>query len=87
MNVIAIGAKVTVVTSKSEHTGWMIGGDGYMCTNEATVHVGLGKGVSSVERIKIDWPSGQEQTFKDLVPDRRYLVVESDDQVFVRQVQ
>ena len=81
----AIGAKVTVVAGEHQHTAWMIGGDGYMCSNEAIVHVGLGPECESVERIKIDWPSGQRDQFTSLSPDQRYLVVEGATQVFTRQ--
>ena len=80
----AIGAKVIVTNGKQKQTAWMIGGDGYMCTNEACVHIGLGSDSESIERIDIEWPSGQRQQFANLSPDARYLVVEGSTQVFTR---
>ena len=80
----AIGAKVIVTNGKQKQTAWMIGGDGYMCTNEACVHIGLGSDSESIERIDIEWPSGQRQQFANLSPDARYLVVEGSTQVFAR---
>ena len=80
----AIGAKVKVIADGTETTGWMIGGDGYMCTNESVVHLGLGQDCHAIERVEIGWPSGKQQSFSNLNTDQRYLVVEGATEIFQR---
>ncbi|WP_419194345.1 FG-GAP-like repeat-containing protein [Novipirellula herctigrandis] len=71
----AIGAEVVVQAGDVSLTGWQIGGDGYMCTNEPIVHFGLGT-VSAIDDVTIHWPSGQETSFGSIEMNRRYRVIE-----------
>ncbi len=77
----AIGAKIRVKLGDRELWEWVIGGDGYLCRNEAVVSFGLGD-VARVDEITIDWPSGVKQTIADVPVDRRILVVEDDSLPF-----
>ncbi len=79
----AIGAEVRVTAGEDQWTAWQTGGDGYMCTNEQIVHVGVGQ-IQTIDRVEVRWPGGQTQTFSDLAINRRVLIVESDPELFPR---
>ncbi len=79
----AIGTMIRVFAKELDFTGWQLGGDGYMCTNEPIVAFGLGE-IESVERIEVTWPSGTLQTYTDLSVDRRYKLIENDPKPYVR---
>ncbi len=79
----AIAAEVLVKAGGESWTAWQTGGDGLMCSNEAVVHVGLG-GVTSIDSVTVTWPSGTTQTFQDVQPNTRYLVVESEAELVAR---
>lgn len=79
----AIGAEVTVKAGQQEWTRWQLGGDGYMCSNEPILHVGVGP-ATTADHIEVRWPSGQTQTFDGLETNRRYLIVEGQDEAFAR---
>lgn len=80
----AIGASVRVVAGDQQWTHWQTGGDGYMCTNEAIVHVGVGT-AAKLDRIEVTWPSGQTQSFDGLPSNHRFLIVEGDDRAWSRE--
>ena len=50
----AIGAQVTVHAGDKVWANWIVGGDGYLCRNEATVSFGLGD-VTSIDRVVVRW--------------------------------
>ncbi len=79
----AIGAEVQVVAGEERWTGWQIGGDGLMCSNEPVVHFGIGN-VTKPVRVVIQWPSGLRTELSGLSVNRRYLVVEGEDTAFAR---
>jgi len=79
----AIGAEVQVKAGAEQWTGWQMGGDGYMCTNEPVIHFGLGD-CSVVDRVEVRWPSGQTQVFNNLEIDGRFLVIEGEGELLRR---
>lgn len=79
----AIGAVVTVDAGGEAWTLWQTGGDGYMCSNENLLHVGLGEG-ASIDKVTIAWPSGTRQEFGSLKPNRRYLMIEGQAEPWAR---
>jgi hypothetical protein len=79
----AVGAKVVVTCGDQSWTGWSIGGDGLLCSNEQVVDVGIG-GASVIDRVEVTWPAGQTQQFGELPADARYLIIEGDPEVFSR---
>ncbi|WP_197167618.1 FG-GAP-like repeat-containing protein [Neorhodopirellula pilleata] len=72
----AIGTTVSARVGKRTFKAWNTAGDGYMCSNEPLVHLGLGK-TSQIDELVIAWPSGLTQTFRNVATNRRYLLVES----------
>ncbi len=79
----AIGAHVTVRQADDVWHDWVIGGDGYLCTNESTVDFGVGDH-SQIAELTIEWPSGTRQIFADVETNHSYLVVENDDRLVRR---
>ena len=79
----AIGAEIQVVAGEESWTGWQIGGDGLMCSNEPVVHFGMGDVTKPVSLV-IQWPSGLRTEISDLPVNRRYLVVEGEDNACAR---
>jgi tetratricopeptide (TPR) repeat protein len=79
----AVGASIVVFADDQSWTAWRTSGDGYMCTNEPIIHVGVGE-VSSIERIEIHWPAGSLQTIRDLKTNKRYLAIEGESSVLAR---
>lgn len=76
----AVGAKVTAIAGDQTYHAWITGGDGYHCTNESTIDIGLGQ-QSTLERLLVRWPSGLTQEF-DLSVNDHWLLVEGKDQPY-----
>ena len=74
-----IGARVSLTVSPdSEAMIQEVGvGSHFLGQSERVVHFGLGSDVDSIFEVKVYWPtSGQTQTFSDVAPDQRLVVVE-----------
>jgi len=71
----AIGAIVTVNTGSQSWTAHRSAGDGYMVSNEAVLHFGIGEAVSPC-KIEVRWPSGKKQSFDEVTANHRYLLIE-----------
>ena len=80
----AIGATVTVSCGDQSWVGWVTGGDGFLCSNEQVIDIGIGT-QEWVDRIDVHWPSGKSQRFTELAANHRYLLVEGDDDAFGRE--
>jgi hypothetical protein len=78
----AIGARVVVTSGDGQQTQWVTAGDGYYCSDEAIVDFGLGTG-AQVASVDVHWPSGRQQTFRQLDA-RRYLIVEGESEPYAR---
>jgi hypothetical protein len=72
----AVGALIRIECGDESWVTSMSDGEGYFGSNEHLIHLGLGK-QARINRISIDWPSGQHEEFESLESDKRYLVVES----------
>lgn len=77
----AVGASVRIESGNRRTTEWLVGGDGYLCRNEAIVSFGLAD-ASRVDRLEIEWPSGETQSFTDIAADQRIVVVEHESLPF-----
>jgi len=80
----AIGATVTVSCGDQSWVSWVTGGDGFLCSNEQVIDIGIGA-YESIDRIDVHWPSGKSQRFSELAANHRYLLVEGDDDAFGRE--
>ena len=74
-----IGARVEVEFGGKRLMHSLQAGDGYMATNQRIVCFGIGDAID-VEKVSVQWPSGTEQSFRSMSADRRWIVVEGDDQ-------
>jgi hypothetical protein len=77
----AIGAKVRILTTIQGESFWQLrevsGGGGYCSQNDLRVHFGLGD-ATTVESVRIEWPSGITQFLRDVAADQRLTVTEED---------
>ena len=80
----AIGATLTVKQGDQIWTAWQTGGDGFLCTNQNQIHLGVGE-LEKVESVTVTWPSGVQQTFSSIATDASYLVIEGQDDLLVRE--
>ena len=79
----AIGAKAVLKLDSETRTAWVTAGDGYLCSDQATLEFGLGK-APILSELQIQWPSGTRQTFKIPQVNQRYLAVEGHAQLHRR---
>ncbi len=79
----AIGAVVTVQAGGETWAAWQTGGDGFLCTNQNQLHLGVGDR-STLDSVAIQWPSGITQTFKGVATDACYVAIEGQDLLFPR---
>jgi hypothetical protein len=81
----AIGAEVRISVSDSLRYQWVIGGDGFACTNERFVSFGLGS-ADTVDSVEIRWPSGRSTLLPKLAGGTRYLIVEREKNEIVHSI-
>ncbi|WP_442889132.1 VCBS repeat-containing protein [Congregicoccus parvus] len=74
-NRFGVGATVRVDSDAGLQTRHLVLARGSLSTSEPTLHFGLGN-ASVVPRLTVRWPSGAEQTFRDLPAGHRYTIVE-----------
>jgi hypothetical protein len=76
----AIGTRASATAGKRKVFKWVNGGNGFGCNNSRIVHLGLGR-ETKVDRLQIDWPSGQRQSFQDIPAGQRIEIVEGNANV------
>ena len=80
-NSMAIGARATVTTRLAgqvrQQVRWLSTATGYASQNEPVLHFGLG-GVTSVEKLSIDWPSGRHDTFEKITANQHLHISEEE---------
>ncbi|MCA8943097.1 MAG: VCBS repeat-containing protein [Planctomycetes bacterium] len=74
-NAFGVGCRIEIEAAGVRQVRMVIPTRGYMSSGECVEHFGLGD-TSRVERIRIDWPSGRTQEFRDLESDRHYTFYE-----------
>jgi len=77
----AIGAEIIVTQDDQTWHAWATGGDGYQCSNQSTIDIGLGSH-PQVQTLQIRWPSGKQQTFQNVATNQTYTIIETSDQLF-----
>lgn len=78
----AVAAELTVVCGRDRWTSWVTGGDGFLCSNEPFLDVGIGPH-DRIDEVWVKWPSGAEQRFSDIEPNQRYLLTENEERAFI----
>jgi enediyne biosynthesis protein E4 len=74
-NKAAIGARVKITAGDLALIDEARGGASYLSQNDLRLHFGLGAH-SSLDTIEISWPSGMQETLKNLPADFIYTIVE-----------
>jgi len=74
-NRAAVGARLTIYTSQMTQIDEVRGGGSYNSTNDTRLHFGLGRD-ALMNKVKVQWPSGLEQEFRNVAGDAIYEIVE-----------
>ena len=77
----AIGARVIVVDAQDSSQKLfktLRAGEGYLSQSTKWLHFGLGTDAESVH-LKVNWPDGTENVFRDLPVDTRYTIEQHGD--------
>jgi hypothetical protein len=78
----AIGARVIVRAGQQTLIDGLRAGEGYLAQSSAWLHFGLGTLSPADEdlAVTVRWPSGDQQEFTGLRPDRRYRLIQGEAQ-------
>ncbi|WP_436714776.1 FG-GAP-like repeat-containing protein [Roseiconus lacunae] len=79
----AIGTRIELTAGRKRHVAWAQTGDGYLGKNEAVIHIGIHQ-ADVIDKLVVDWPSGQRQVFTNIAPSRRMLVIENQSELWPR---
>ena len=79
----AIGTIVRITCGGRIAVRQLTAGDGYQCSNERRLVIGLGS-AAVVDELEVDWPSGRSQKYNDLQPDQELIIVEGHADTVVR---
>jgi hypothetical protein len=77
-NRFGAGAVVRVETAAGGQVRPLVLARGYLSSSEPVVHFGLGQD-ERIQRLTVEWPSGQKQVFTDLAVDRRFTITEPSE--------
>ncbi|HIE03222.1 MAG TPA: CRTAC1 family protein [Candidatus Latescibacteria bacterium] len=72
-----IGARIWVTAGGLTQMREVYMGSSFLCGNDIRVHFGLGK-AEKAELVRIRWPSGLVEEFRDLRADRLYILKEGE---------
>ena len=72
-----IGAQVTIEAGGRRNVRWLTSGTSYLASGDPRLWFGLGS-AETLDRVEIRWPSGLEQSFVNLTPNRLYLLREGE---------
>ena len=77
----AIGATVRVTAKGKTWSRQLVGGDGFVASNERVLTFGLGE-AESIDSISVAWPAGTDEVFQEAVPtDSELLLVEGSRRI------
>jgi len=71
----AIGAKATLKSGGRQQTGVVLSQSGYYSHSDSRLHFGLGID-TTIDSVTVTWPSGAEERFEGLKPDRTVTLKE-----------
>ncbi len=74
-NHYGLGARVEATTASGTQVRQLVSARGYLSTSEPIVHFGFGDD-DTIKRLRILWPSGQEQVLANLPTNHRYTITE-----------
>ncbi len=74
-NRLALNARIRITAGGMTQTDEIHSGGSYLSQSDLRVHFGLGS-ANKIDRVEIDWPSGQVETLTGLETDKFYSVTE-----------
>ena len=74
----AVGAKITIETGAGSRSKFVKIGSGFLSQSSRRVWFGLGN-QDGIRQVRIEWPSGDVQTVRDLPANHRIVIVEGRD--------
>ena len=77
----AVGAVVEVRCGERSWSQGRCSGDGYLCSGETTLRFGIGKDTRKCD-VKVTWSDQTTQLYRDLGPNRSWLIIQGDDDAF-----
>ncbi|MDG2220221.1 MAG: FG-GAP-like repeat-containing protein [Rubripirellula sp.] len=77
----AIGTKLSCRVDGRDVTMQLSAGDGYMCSNQRRLHLGVGV-ANELEDVVVTWPSGTRESFGTLPVSFGYRIVEGSGEAF-----
>ncbi|MEE8142707.1 MAG: tetratricopeptide repeat protein, partial [Planctomycetota bacterium] len=75
----AIGARLELHTSGGRRIQTLRAGEGFVAQSSSWVHFGLGDS-RRINRLVVRWPGGKAETYRNLLPNRRYRVTQGSGQ-------
>lgn len=76
-NRFGAGATVRIETVSGSQVRQMVIARGYLSSSEPMLHFGFGDD-TQITKLMVSWPSGAEQTFRDLAVDRKFSITEPE---------
>jgi hypothetical protein len=70
-NTAALGARAVVTSCGQTRMAEVGAGSSYLSQHDSTLHFGLGE-CATVEQVRITWPDGSSETYRDLAVDRQH---------------
>ncbi len=80
----AMGARIRVVTGGVSQIREIEGGGSYLSQSDLRANFGLGK-TARAETVEVKWPSGLQQTFRNVGADKFYVIEEGTDRLNLQQ--
>lgn len=74
----AVGAKITIETGAGSRSKFVKIGSGFLSQSSRRVWFGL-RNQEGIRQVRIEWPSGEVQTVRDLPANHRIVIVEGED--------
>jgi hypothetical protein len=71
----AIGARITISTSRMTQLAEVTGGGSYLSCNDQRIHFGLGE-EAIIAKVVVQWPSGAKDEFPNIAADAIYAITE-----------
>lgn len=72
----AIGAQIRVIASGQEWIHQRLAGNGFECSNEDFIHIGLGM-LDKIDALEVQWPNGSTSRWEGVAVNRRYRAIQS----------
>ena len=77
----AIGTIACLTNGNQKFTAYRTSGDGYLCSNEQIIRIGLGNTDQDCS-VSITWPDGQHQEISRLATCKQWLLVQGERSAF-----